>query len=300
MRNTLQGPSRRQMIGGAAAMGVAVLLPAGRASAAQGGNGVTERLRALEQQHGARLGVYAHAADSGRTVRHRADELFPLCSTFKTLAVAAVLRDLDGPLDRVIHYTAQEASDSGHAPVTGDPKNVASGLTIEQLCDATIRFSDNCAANLLLRELGGPEAVTRLCRSLGDRVTRLDRWEPALNSAEPGRVTDTTSPRALARTNAKLVTGRALDRADRERLTAWLLGNTTGDERLRAGLPKDWRVAEKTGTGAYGTANDAGVAWPPGRGPVAITVLTTHQDPKATADAPLIAAAAAIVAEALA
>ncbi|MGW4647868.1 class A beta-lactamase [Kitasatospora sp. NPDC004289] len=298
-RNALQGPSRRQMIGGAALVTAATLLPAGRA-AARGRGDVTERLRALEREHGARLGVYARAADSGRTVHHRADELFPLCSTFKTLAVAAVLRDLDGPLDRRIRYTAKEAADSGYAPVTGLPENVAAGLTVEQLCDAAVRFSDNGAANLLLKELGGPGAVTRFCRSLGDRVTRLDRWEPALNSAEPGRVTDTTSPRALARTNAKLVTGQALEPADRERLTGWLRGNTTGGNRLRAGLPKDWTVAEKTGTGSYGTANDAGVAWPPGRGPVAIVVLTTHQDPKAVADEPLIAEAAAIAAEALA
>ncbi|MFJ8039423.1 class A beta-lactamase [Kitasatospora sp. NPDC096147] len=297
MHSTRQGPSRRRLIAGGAVTAAAVLLPTGTADARS--SGVADRLRELERRHGARLGVYAHAADSGRTVRYRADELFPLCSTFKTLAVAAVLRDLGG-LDRRLRYTAEECADSGYAPVTGLPENVAAGMTVEQLCDAAIRYSDNAAANLLLRELGGPEAVTRFCRSLGDGVTRLDRWEPALNSAEPGRVTDTTSPRALARTNAKLVTGRALERADRERLTAWLLGNTTGGNRLRAGLPADWRVAEKTGTGSYGTANDAGVAWPPGRGPVSVVVLTTHQDPSGVADEPLIAAAATVVAGALA
>lgn len=137
-------------------------------------------------------------------------------------------------------------------------------MTVAELCEVAITYSDNGAANLLLRELGGPTAVTRFARSLGDRVTRLDRWEPELNSAEPWRVTDTTSPRAIGRTYARLVLGDdALNRADRELLTHWLLSNTTSGKRFRAGLPPTWTIADKTGSGSYGTTNNVGLAWTP-------------------------------------
>lgn len=261
------------------------------------------QLRALEREHSARLGVFAHDTGSGRTVRYRADELFPMCSTFKTIAVAAVLRDLDCDgtfLAKVIHYSEEYVTQASYAPVTDLPDNVADGMTVADLCAAAIAYSDNCAANLLLRELGGPEAVTRFCRSVGDRVTRLDRWEPELNSAEPGRVTDTTNPRALGSTYARLTLGRALDAPDRERLTGWLLANTTSTNRFRAGLPKDWTLADKTGTGERGTTNDVGITWPPGRKPIVMAVLSTKPDPAAPADEPLVAGAASLLAAALA
>lgn len=193
-------PTRRTVLtAGVGAGAVLAGIPLGGTAAAAPARGadVVRELRALEREHGARLGVFARDTASGRTVVHRADELFPMCSVFKTLAVGAVLRDLDRDgefLARRLFYTEQEVKDSGFGPVTGLPENVAGGLTVEQLCAAAICQSDNAAANLLLRELGGPQAVTRFCRSLGDRTTRLDRWEPRLNSAEPGKLTDTTSP----------------------------------------------------------------------------------------------------------
>ncbi|MEV0191973.1 class A beta-lactamase [Kitasatospora purpeofusca] len=299
-------PSRRRILGGITAAATATALStAGRASAqgtrSQGGE-FADRFRALEQAHSARLGVFAQDTVSGRTVAYRADELFPMCSTFKTIAVAAVLRDLDRDgsfLARRLHYTATEVAESGYAPITGLPANLEGGMTVEELCAAAIRYSDNAAANLLLRELGGPGAITGFCRSIGDRVTRLDRWEPALNSAEPGRLTDTSSPHALGRTYARVALGTALDPADRRRLTDWLLTNTTGTNRLRAGLPPTWRIAEKTGTGSYGTANDAGVAWRADGRPIVVTVLSTKHAPDAPADEPLIAETARIVATAL-
>ncbi|MEV6975965.1 class A beta-lactamase [Kitasatospora sp. NPDC093806] len=311
-------PRRRRLLGGAAAAALGTVLTSAEQASARGtgadGGDVTARLRALERAHAARLGVAAHDTVTGRTVLYRADEPFPMCSTFKTFAVAAVLRDLDRDdnqdthqdahqetdfLAKRLRYTEQDVTESGYAPITGLPANLAGGLTVEELCAAAIEYSDNAAANLLLREIGGPTAVTRFCRSLGDRVTRLDHWEPALNSAEPDRESDTSSPRALARGYARLIVGDALDTADRRRLTGWLLRNTTGGHRLRAGLPDGWTVAEKTGTGRYGTTNDVGVAWPPGHGPIAMAVLSTKSDPAAPADEPLLAEAAAILATAL-
>ncbi|MEU7278770.1 class A beta-lactamase [Streptomyces sp. NPDC045431] len=284
---------------GAVAALAAVSLPTAAHAAAP--RGADRRLRALEREHDARLGAYAYDTATGRTVAYRADELFPMCSLFKTVGAAAVLRDLDRHgefLARRIHYTVEDVVRAVHAPVTKDPRNLANGMTIAELCAASITHSDNAAANLLLRELGGPTAITRFCRSLGDDVTRLDRWEPELNTAEPGRETDTTTPRAIARTYSRLVLGNALAPGDRRLLTDWLLANTTSVERFRKGLPADWTLADKTGGGDYGTNNDAGIAWPPGRPPVVLVVMTTKPEKDAPSDNPLVAKAAAVLADA--
>lgn len=298
-------PSRRTALAWGAGAALATTLPlsgSAYASALDDSAGIEHRLRDLERRHAARLGVYARNTATGRIVRYRAHERFPMCSVFKTLAVAAVLRDLDHRgefLAERIRYTEKDVTDSGYAPITGEPGNLAAGMTVAELCAATICHSDNAAGNLLLRELGGPTAITRFSRSIGDRTTRLDRWEPDLNSAEPSRVTDTTSPYAIGRSYARLTLGTALTAGDRERLTDWLLANTTGGEKLRAGLPSDWIVADKTAGGKYGTNHDVGITWPPGRSPVVMAVLTTKHEPDASPDNPLIAKTAALLAAAL-
>ena len=300
-------PSRRTVLALGAGTALAAAVSTDESAYAADGtstgrNTVTRALADLERDHGARLGVFARNMVTGRTVAYRADELFPICSVHKTITAAAVLRDLDRHgefLAKRIRYTEQDVTSAGYAPVTGAPAHLADGMTVAELCAAAIDYSDNAAANLLLRELGGPGAITRFCRSIGDRVTRLDRWEPELNSAEPGRVSDTTSPAAIGRTQIKLVLGDALTPPDRHRLTEWLLANTTGAARLRAGLTASWSLADKTGTGDYGTTNDVGIAWTANRTPLALAVLSTKNDAAAAADEPLVARAAARLAAAL-
>ncbi|RSO07598.1 class A beta-lactamase [Streptomyces sp. WAC 06783] len=309
MRKPTSSLTRRSMLGAGLGLGGALALGSTTASAASAGTTPSEnpaavrRLRALEGEHQARIGVFALNLATGASLLHRAHELFPMCSVFKTLAAAAVLRDLDhdgSQLARVIRYTEADVTKSGHAPVTKD--HIDTGMTIRDLCDATIRYSDNCAANLLLRELGGPTAVTRFCRSLGDPVTRLDRWEPELNSGEPDRRTDTTSPYAIARTYQRLVLGNALNRPDRALLTDWLLRNTTTLTTFRTGLPKGWTVADKSGGGGtYGTRNEAAIAWTPDGAPVLLTALTHKPSlPTAPGDTPLIIKLATVLSEAVA
>lgn len=242
--------------------------------------------------------MFAHNVRTKQTVEHRADELFPICSLFKTLAAAAVLRDLDRHgevLARRIHYTEADLVDGSDRT----REHLAEGMTVAELADVAIRYSDNTAGNLLLRELGGPTAITRFARSLGDPVTRLDRWETDLNSAEPWRITDTTTPRAIGRSYARLVLGHVLDRGDRALLTHWLLGNTTSGNRFRAGLPKTWTVADKTGGGSYGANNNVGIAWTPDGTPIVLAVQVTKPEKDAALDNALIAETAALLAEVL-
>lgn len=303
------GPGRRSVLVLGAGMTATAFVGAAPAAsgsagaaAADGAAELPARFAALERGHSARLGVHVHDTGSDRTVSHRADERFPMCSLFKTLAVGAVLRDLDHDgryLERRVHYTRREVDASGYAPVTGTAEHLREGMTVAQLCAAALIHSDNAAANLLLRALGGPAAVTRFCRSTGDRVTRLDRYEPELNSAEPARVTDTTTPRALGTTYGRLLLGDVLDPGDRDRLGAWMRANRTSDDKFRAGLPADWALADKTGSGDWGTSHDAGVALPPGRAPILLTVLTTRHTADAEGDNALVAEVARLVVEAL-
>ncbi|AZQ40403.1 class A beta-lactamase [Streptomyces cyaneochromogenes] len=290
--------TRRTLLTAGTAATAAALLATSPAHATGSEGDVSARLRALEEQHGARLGVFAHNLATKRTVCHRADERFPICSLFKTLAAAAVLRDLDRDgevLNKRIHYTAADLVENSKQTEA----HLATGMTVAELADVAIRFSDNTAGNLLLRELGGPTAITRFARSLGDPVTRLDRWETDLNSAEPWLVTDTTSPRAIGRTYARLVLGNALNRPDRDLLTHWLLNNTTSVNRFRAGLPKTWTIADKTGGGFYGANNDAGIAWTEDGTPLVLVVQTTQPEQDAAPDHALIVETAELLAETL-
>ncbi|GHG06701.1 MULTISPECIES: class A beta-lactamase [Streptomyces] len=247
-------------------------------------------LAALEREYGARLGVFAVDTGTGATVVHRADERFALCSTFKTLAAAAVLDRRPGArLDERIPYGTADLVP--YSPVT--EKHTGEGMTLRQLCDAAVRYSDNTAANLLLRDIGGPRGLTAYARRLGDRVTRLDHTEPELNSNPPGDPRDTTTPRAIAADHRALVLGDALPAAGRALLTDWLVRNTTGDRRIRAGAPRGWRVGDKTGSGDWGRGNDVAVLWPGGgRPPLVLSVLTERPDRAASPSDELVAEAA--------
>jgi beta-lactamase class A len=228
-------------------------------------------LKEIETSTGGRLGVAT--LDSGGTlaIDYNADQRFAMCSTFKFLAAAATLKRVDDKadhLDRIVSYG--EADLLEYAPVTR--RHVEDGgMMLAALCAAAIEYSDNTAANLLLREMGGPPALTRFARAIGDPVTRLDRTEPTLNEAKPGDDRDTTSPAAMLADMRKILLGDVLRPDSRGQLDAWLAANTTGGKRLRAGLPPDWAVGDKTGTG-NGAFGDIAIIRPPGRQPILATV----------------------------
>lgn len=230
-----------------------------------------QRLKALEKKVGGRLGLAVLDTQTGERLGQRQDERFPMCSTFKLLAVAAVLARVDGGREQLERRIAFGKADLlEYAPVTR-ARVAEGGMRLDELCDAAMTVSDNTAANLILDTLGGPAGLTAYLRTLGDLVTRLDRTEPMLNQALPGDERDTTTPQAMLDDLNKLLLGDALTKASRQKLTAWLVANTTGGRRLRAGVPKDWRVGDKTGTGERGVTNDAAIFWPPKRKPLLVS-----------------------------
>lgn len=258
--------ARRQFLQWAGAGVVASLVPvAGAARASAGAAPAADDLAAgwaaLERDSGGRLGVCLVDTGSGRRWGHRQDERFPMCSTFKFLLAAAVLHRVDqGRLSLDRRVPVRQADMLPHAPVTG--KHVGGELSVGELCRATMIWSDNPAANLLLPLVDRPEGLTAFLRATGDAVTRSDRSEPEMNGFVPGDPRDTTTPAAMAGSLERLVLGTVLSPASRRRLADWLIDNRTGDERLRAGLPAGWTVGDKTGSNGTDTTNDIAVIWP--------------------------------------
>lgn len=233
-------------------------------------------MAALEAKAGGRVGAFILDTASGKSSGYRYDELFGMCSTFKLALAAAVLQaGQRGSFDpgKMLPFTKADIVANSPVAATNLDKGAMSMLA---MAEAIQKTSDNTAANLLIREFGGPEAVTKIFRSWGDGVTRLDRYEPAMNNVPPGEVRDTTSPRAFAQTMARLLTADSiLQSASRETLIGWMIDTKTGSERIRAGLPPSWRAGDKTGTGWGSTynnkTNDVAIFWPPARPPVIVT-----------------------------
>ncbi|MFC5678789.1 class A beta-lactamase [Aeromicrobium endophyticum] len=252
-------------------------------------------LAALEASSNARVGVYVRDTVTGRTVAWRSGERFPFASTIKAPLAGAVLERVShADLSRVVRF--DRADLVPHSPVT--EQHVDDGMPLRDVLDAALRFSDNTAANLLFDEIGGPAGLDRALERLGDRLTDPRRIEPDLNTAVPGEVRDTTTPRALATTVGAYLLGDALPKDDRELLRTLMVTSTTGDGLIRAGVPDGWVVADKSGGAAYGVRNDVAIAYPPGRGPVLIAVMTRRgqaddaYDDAAVAGATRIAVAA--------
>jgi beta-lactamase class A len=265
---------RRSFLQGSLAAGVLLsarsLRATGAVSSATAGEPL-ERLKAVEQAHGGRLGVAILDTATGRRINHRGEERFPMCSTFKLLAVAAVLARVDrGELALAQRIAFAKDDLVSYSPVT--EKHVgAPGMTLAEVCEAAITLSDNTAGNLLLDRIGGPAGWTAFARSLGDDASRLDRRETILNEAIPGDPRDTTTPAAMLRDLQAVLLGDTLSAASKAQLVGWLEATRTGDARLRAGLPKGWRVGDKTGTSNNAVFNDVAIAWPPGRPPLLVT-----------------------------
>ena len=287
---------RRQFAGNlGAALGALVLgsytqksWASAAAAAKPAADPVAGQLRQIEAKSGGRLGVAILDTVTGQSHSYRGDERFPMCSTFKLLAAGLTLHRVDQGREQLARRIRFEKADLvPYSPATEEHAG-GDGMSVAELCEATLTLSDNTAANLLLHSFGGPPQLTAYLRSLGDKVTRLDRIEPDLNQATPGDPRDTTSPSAVLSTMQQLLLGNALSADSRKQLTTWLLANKTGDKRLRALLPAGWRVGDKTGSGAYGSTNDIGMLFPPGRAPLLVAAyLTGTKASEATRNATL-------------
>ncbi len=285
---------RRGVLGGMFAVGISACSPpfalSPRASASPSPRtGCVEKrtpeeaLAAIATRSGGKLGIAALDTGSGHRISLDRDKRAAFCSTFKVPLAAAILARVDVgamALDGRLAFTDADVLD--YAPVVKE--HLADhALTVAQACAGAVELSDNSAANLLLREIGGPAGLTRFMRAAGDRVSRLDRYETALNLVAPGEVHDTTTPAAMLALLETLLLGDVLSPASRAQLIDWMIAGKTGGAMLRAGLPADWRVGDKTGRSGTGWVNDVAIAWPPGRAPILIAAYL--HAPSLSADA---------------
>jgi len=283
---------RTFLIGTTALLGAGVSWPAAFARPQE----MKEKISRIEGKAKGRLGVAVLDTGSDRRLGYREDERFPMCSTFKLLAAAAILKRVEQGeemLNRRVHFSKSDMVT--YSPMT--EKHLGDGMTVAELCEAAITLSDNTAGNLMLDMIGGPSGVTSFARQLGDPLTRLDRIEPALNEAVPGDPRDTTSPGAMTENLRKLMFGNALAKASSKQLKAWLLANKTGDARLRARLPAGWRVGDKTGSGERGSTNDVGILWRPNAPPIVVAAYLTETEASASQRNEALAAVGEAVAE---
>ena len=293
---TAISPLRRSLL---AAMAGSGLLPLAFSHAAEDTDcKLVYKLEALEKSLDGRLGVWMLNTGNAQVFRYRANERFPFCSTFKLMLCGAVMakaENLNALLAKPIPVRKEDLV--SYSPVT--EKQVGKSMTVGELCAAALQYSDNTAANLLIREVGGVAAVTAFARSRGDSDFRLDRMETELNTAIPGDLRDTSTPEAMGRALLALTLGDAVSAAASVQMSNWLKGNTTGNARIRAALPAGWQCGDKTGTGDYGTANDIAVIWPDdgkqSGNPIILSIYTTRKEAKAEARSDLIAEVARLV-----
>jgi beta-lactamase class A len=243
---------------------------------------IKQKIATIEASYDGRLGISAINTANNEHIQYRENERFPFCSTSKVMAVSAILKRSmheSNYLQKNITYKSDDVVT--HSPIT--EKNIEKGMTISGLSEATLTTSDNTAMNLLLKELGGPSAVTKFARSIGDSQFRLDRSEPELSSSIPGDKRDTTTPMAMEKSLKNLVLSKTLGTEQRKQLWTWLKNNTTGDARIRAGVPTGWVVGDKTGgSDDYGTTNDIAIIYPPHCKPIVLVVYFTQFKKDAT------------------
>lgn len=248
-----------------------------------------EQLAAFETAFDGRIGVSAIDTSNNRQIQYRAQEIFPFCSTYKVITVAAILKQSMSDTSLLKqHITYHKEDIVTHSPIT--KKNLRKGMTISELCAAAITYSDNTAVNLLTKQLGGSLAVTRFAHSIGNNSFRLDRPEPQLNSAIPGDPRDTSTPAEMQHSLHRIALGDVLALPQQQLLQTWLKNNTTGNFKIRASVPKTWAVGDKTGSGDYGTTNDIAIIWPTRcMSPIVMAIYFTHHHKDAHAHDEVIA-----------
>jgi beta-lactamase class A len=241
---------RRMFMGGTLALGASACIPPDQSPVGR----LAAELRIIEAAGGGTLGVELFDTASGMSVGLNQDRRFGHASSFKfSLAALLLQRHAAGAINADKHVMWSEADMLNHAPFTRG--RIATGATLRELARATQTTSDNPAANILLRELGGPAGLTAFWRSIGDEASRVDRYEPEMNLVPTGEFRDTATPAAMARNVAKIIYGEVLPERERAELKGWMIETQTGLRRVRAGLPEGWVAGDKTGTsGLIGSA----------------------------------------------
>lgn len=275
----------------AAAISVAICTPT--LAAALETNSIQQQFQKIEKSFDGKIGVYAINTENNKIIAYRGSEHFPVQSTFKLIGVAALLKqseEQDNLLNEKIIYTKNDLI--FFYPVTGN--YVTQGMTLGALAEAAMSYSDDTAINLIMKKLGGPQQVNNFANSIGNKTFNIEHYEANLNS-DPNNTQDTSTPKDMAISLQKLTLGDSLQQPQRAQLAMWMRNNTTSYKRMRAGAPIGWAVADKTGSGDYGVANDIGILWSPINKPVVLAIYTVQNNKKAKSRDDIVASVTSMV-----
>jgi beta-lactamase class A len=257
---------------------------------------VKKQLAQLEKKTRGHIGVYTQDTGNKRCLAYRENERFPMMSTAKLLIVGAALsKSISEPsfLNQTLTYTLSDIKKSGYAPITGH--HLSHSMTIKDLCCAAMQYSDNAAANLIMKRLGGPHKIQQFTRRIHDNSFLLNQYEPKLNDVTPGDKNNTSTPKAMANSLQELALSDILSLQNKRLLQQWLKGNTTGKHCIRSILPKEWQVGDKTGTGSYGATHDLAIIWPPKEKPIILAIYFIQSSKQAKPNEKIVASIARIV-----
>jgi len=238
-------------------------------------NTITEKIKQVEQKLGARVGVSVFDIGANESWNYNGDDKFPLMSTFKALACAKLLADVEKGIQSFdTSMVIKESSLIAWSPVA--EKRIGEKMNLKQACSAAMLMSDNTATNIVLTGIKGPKALTQFMRSMGDNVTRLDRIEPDLNEALDGDERDTTTPNAMVKSLHKLLFGDVLSHDSKQQLKQWMIDNKVTGSLLRSVLPKNWSIADRSGSGGFGSRGITAVVWSEQHAPIIISIYLTQ------------------------
>ncbi len=257
-----------------------------------------DRLNALESNAEERVGVFAVNTANDYVIEYRANEVFPTGCTSQVIGVSAVLKkSMSDPSLLLTNIKFSEEELEEWSPLTR--KYVTTGMQIQDLCAASISFSDNTSMNLLLKIIGGVQGMNDFAQSIGDLSFRQDNdWPAEAFSGGVNNLKDSSTPKSMVESLRKLTIGEVLDKSQRDLLITWLIGTQTGAYRIRSAIPNAWVVGNKTGTGAaYGSTNDLAIVWPPNHAPILLGIYYTNNNEHAKKREDIVADATRILIE---
>jgi len=240
-------------------------------------NTILKKITEQERHLGARIGVSIYDIAANDSWSYNGNDRFPLMSTFKVLACAKLLVDVEKGLQSFDTSTVI-TTDSliNWSPIT---KNlVGKKMSLKQACSAAMIMSDNTATNIVLTGIKGPKALTQFMRSIGDDITRLDRIEPDLNEALDGDKRDTTTPNAMVKSLHTILFGDVLSQSSKTQLKQWMIDNKVTGSLLRSVLPKQWSIADRSGSGGFGSRGITAAVWSDKRTPIILSIYLTQTE----------------------
>jgi beta-lactamase class A len=237
--------------------------------------------RIAAQAHG-RVGVACSLPGKTLECDLAAGAGYPMQSTYKLPISMVVLHQVEQgrlKLDQTVHIVpSQLAAPDDYSPLRDEHPHGAADVSIRELIQRAVTYSDNVASDTLLRAIGGGAVATAYFHSLGIDGIQIVYPEQAQNRDERLQYRNSATPRAYVALLRRLADNSPLSPEHTRFLFDCMYASHTGDHRLKALLPPGTPVADKTGTSGQNrptmnATNDFGLITLPNGQKLAVAVL---------------------------